>query len=432
MVLYRDMIDGFPEDESLADADEFVLGDNKRATLETVRDNVLAAGAAQFVPQSSGQSPLAAGRTVYLGDSIMLASDTNKDFFSISFPTVASINSQQRLQEVRNSAVGGDSTADMLARFDTDVAAYNPSIVVIMGGTNDSAESVDVDDYAANITALVDRTTQLGATPILLTVPPNDGSSPADRYTRIANYNTWLRYFCASRGIHLIDAYEILVDESDGNYDAAYYFDGTHPNNAGYRAIGEALAAYVNEWCPNTRVPLAKTNLRGNNLVSQGMFLGSITSNVPSGWTASPGTTRTGFAAALDTSDTDIKGNWYVATLTNLADTQTLFQTVSSGIVAGHRYAFCGRVKVESPNDLRVMARILFNGSTAAGYQFRAMNTLTVPFPDGVFYIEATAPGDATTCQVNFQYDDDGGTSADGTVSFAQITLVDLTAAEAA
>ena len=58
----------------------------------------------------------------------------------ISYPTWACYRSGGRLIRVKNAGVPGDTTREMLARFDAAMTPYSPSVVVIMASTNDTKD----------------------------------------------------------------------------------------------------------------------------------------------------------------------------------------------------------------------------------------------------------------------------------------------------
>lgn len=370
------------------------------------------------------QSQLRGNRSVWLGDSIMVSSETVADQRAISIPTYATILSSQRLNYVRNAGVAGDTADEMLARFDTDVGAYSPSIVVILAGTNDTTLSTPIADYATAIEGLVAKCRALGALPILCTIPPNDNVSgtPADRQAQVGRINAYLARFCAQQGLPLVDMFTLLVDETDGEYLSTYFNDGTHPNNAGYAALGALVVDTLDGHLPPVDMWLPGSDVDPNNLITHGCFGGTFSSGIPQGWSVVSSAHRAGVVGTLDQSDTTIKGNWYVQTATASTLTDTTFQTVS-GIVAGHRYAFMGRVKATGmTGGMTVSARLLFGGSTGAGNEFRAMSALGENIDDGVFYIEGECPSGKTDVQVNLQLNP--GT---GVYKLAQLGLYDLT-----
>ncbi len=85
---------------------------------------------------------------------------------------------------VLNRGVPGNTTADAMARFDTDVLAHHPDLTIIQFGINDAAVDVWKDppattsrvalrQYVANLTAMIRQLREAGSQVILMT--PNPG-----------------------------------------------------------------------------------------------------------------------------------------------------------------------------------------------------------------------------------------------------------------
>ena len=67
-----------------------------------------------------------------------------------------------------NAGTGGDTTRELLRRWDEGVALYQPRAVFITIGGNDANPEKDLgaDQYRANLRTLVQRVRELGAVPI--------------------------------------------------------------------------------------------------------------------------------------------------------------------------------------------------------------------------------------------------------------------------
>lgn len=77
--------------------------------------------------------------------------------------------------EVINAGRGGNSSNDLLKRLDADVIAQNPSVVVILVGTNDALNSrklTSIANYRENLETLVARVREAGSQVVLATPPP--------------------------------------------------------------------------------------------------------------------------------------------------------------------------------------------------------------------------------------------------------------------
>ena len=66
-----------------------------------------------------------------------------------------------------NEGIGGNTTQDLLNRFEIAVANQAPDILWIMVGTNDYNQSISKETYAANIRKLIQQSNDLGARTIV-------------------------------------------------------------------------------------------------------------------------------------------------------------------------------------------------------------------------------------------------------------------------
>lgn len=184
-------------------------------------------------------------RVVFLGDSIT-------DGWSINqyFPG----------KPYLNRGIGGQITGQMLGRLKADVLDRKPSVMVLLGGTNDLARGVSLSAIENNITMIADLAAAHSVLPVLASVlpvsdyhadrDPRFKQTPKRRPEDILALNAWLKQFCASRGYVYLDYFSAMVDEK-GMLRADLANDGLHPNAEGYKimaplaeqAIATALAA---------------------------------------------------------------------------------------------------------------------------------------------------------------------------------------------
>jgi len=67
-----------------------------------------------------------------------------------------------------NRGTGGETSQDMLTRFDTDVAPQNPEYVWILAGTNDYWKGLTKAQYKANLNTLISKSKAIGAKVIVI------------------------------------------------------------------------------------------------------------------------------------------------------------------------------------------------------------------------------------------------------------------------
>ncbi len=151
-----------------------------------------------------------------------------------------------------NRGIGGQNTSQMLLRFEDDVAALKPAVVIILGGTNDlrayvgdpaSVGASALARISRNITAMSDIAKGRGFKVVLATLPPvgADREKVSRDGEAIKAVNAWIKAFAAERDYPLADYHAALVGP-DGVLPPALSPDGIHPNADGYAAMRPALA----------------------------------------------------------------------------------------------------------------------------------------------------------------------------------------------
>lgn len=138
--------------------------------------------------------------------------------------------------------IGGQTSGQMLVRFQADVLSLRPQRVHIMAGTNDVAGNggpTSPDAYRNNVIAMTELATANGVEVVLAAIPPanrffwNPSIQPA---RRIAELNAWLKDYAAQQGYRFVDYSPVLTDRLNGMR-SDYSIDGVHPNAAGYAAM---------------------------------------------------------------------------------------------------------------------------------------------------------------------------------------------------
>jgi lysophospholipase L1-like esterase len=166
-------------------------------------------------------------KIVCLGDSI-----TWGGYTSPTYPVLLQIrlNTVSSGWKVINEGVNGDTTAQMLARFQTDVVANNPQYVVIMGGANDPSAATT----ESNIDAMCKLAVANGITPIIMMMTP-DGP-------RCIIVNNWESSYAAASRYSIIDSYTPLNDPNNPSHLLPAYVDhNIHPNALGFTALVNSI-----------------------------------------------------------------------------------------------------------------------------------------------------------------------------------------------
>jgi lysophospholipase L1-like esterase len=183
-------------------------------------------------------------RVVFFGDSITDAWGRSEQT-GVFFPGKPYVN----------RGISGQTTPQMLVRFQQDVVHLQPSAVVILAGTNDIAgntgpttQQMIEDNYAsmANIAEQNDIKVVFASITPAFAYPWKPGIQPVER---IRELNKWLQDFCSKNGYVYLDFYTHMAD-AKGAMLPGLSSDGVHPTAKGYavmaplaeRAIDEALS----------------------------------------------------------------------------------------------------------------------------------------------------------------------------------------------
>jgi lysophospholipase L1-like esterase len=136
-----------------------------------------------------------------------------------------------------NEGIYGQTTAQMLARFNTDVIGHGYKRVVILGGTNDvNIPQVNVSDVAVNLDAMATMAEASGIEVILCKLPPINQSNLTERLTSV---NQEITNLAQSKGLLLVDYFTPLSGHPE------FFKDGVHPNAMGYAVMEDALSEVV-------------------------------------------------------------------------------------------------------------------------------------------------------------------------------------------
>lgn len=153
--------------------------------------------------------------------------------------------------EVRISGICGELTAEMAVRFRRDVLQYQPSHVVMLGGTNDLGWNAEPADIMKNLVKMYElaRASQIGLIPVTvpsIRVDVADGGPDAEAFVgqhleRRAELNGLIRDYAVSKGLTWIDLFSATAEPHTRLLAAEYSNDGLHLTTAGYRLLARLL-----------------------------------------------------------------------------------------------------------------------------------------------------------------------------------------------
>lgn len=137
---------------------------------------------------------------------------------------------------VVNRGVGGEETGLGLARLPSILAIDKPGFVLIMEGTNDATDCLDVSTIVGNLQSMVRIAKAHGSIPVLGTVPPNFRNDPCAQDV-VAEVNALLPGVAAAENVVLADVFGGLNDRS--LFGLAPTRDPLHPNERGYAVMAD-------------------------------------------------------------------------------------------------------------------------------------------------------------------------------------------------
>ena len=142
--------------------------------------------------------------------------------------------------------ISGQVTSQMLCRFQSDVIALRPKMVIIMAGTNDIAQNngcISHEYILQNIQSMCELAKQNKIRPVLCSCLPaaafkwRPEMKPAEDIKRL---NEMIQEYAKANKIKYIDYHSALVDEH-GGLPEKYAADGVHPNMDGYAIMEQIL-----------------------------------------------------------------------------------------------------------------------------------------------------------------------------------------------
>ena len=193
---------------------------------------------------------------VFLGDSIThqcLYTQYVEDYFYTRFPDM-------RLK-LHNAGVGGARAWDALARFDDDVASYEPKYVTILLGMNDGTyrpfHQETFDTYRQDMTELLTQIDAIGAQPVLMTPtmfdaraarvrnPNRDPESTLLYNSVLTYYGTWLREVAVDQGYGFVDMWgplnNLTLQQRKTDPSFTMIVDAVHPDPPGQVVMAVAI-----------------------------------------------------------------------------------------------------------------------------------------------------------------------------------------------
>lgn len=156
-----------------------------------------------------------------------------------------------------NLGISGDTTGGMLARCQTEVFPCEPDAIIILGGVNDIAYTMDYRQVCANMVAMTRQAIVKNLKifiglplPVVPEVMPRIPWDPERNHTKVAAllepYSNFLKHDGTNKGFHIVDFRSQFLN-SDGSPRNELFLDGVHPNAEGHRLMAEVLCRVLED-----------------------------------------------------------------------------------------------------------------------------------------------------------------------------------------
>lgn len=240
--------------------------------------------------------------------------------------------------------VPGDTTAQMLARLDSAVIAYNPTVCHYKGGTNDVGASVETSTTLANIYEAYSRCSGAGIKFIMSNIPPNNSNIANTIKLRDAQFN-----FAAKYGIPCFDPFAEFFNPNTGAWVSGASSDDKHPTPKTQVAASISLKSKLSPlFSQIARFSRPIANIQGFGAFANPLMLKDSNSDgVADEWTQTFGT------PSLD-DDPSFIGKVQNFTDSGAGGTAKFSKTIS--ILPGDKVLFTGKIRKTNDDNVRFLA----------------------------------------------------------------------------
>jgi lysophospholipase L1-like esterase len=144
---------------------------------------------------------------------------------------------------VLNRGINGQRSDEILARFQSDVLSMAPDYVIILAGVNDVYQDLSLESIEENLLTMYKLAIKNKIVPVAATVLPYNTASISESRI-ILELNRWIEDVSTRLGILFCDTNGAVADPKNRNRLRSSP-DELHPDAAGYRRMGEALAKTI-------------------------------------------------------------------------------------------------------------------------------------------------------------------------------------------
>ena len=155
--------------------------------------------------------------------------------------------------ELRNVAVNGYTSEDVIAEELPVLSAFRPTFVTVAIGANDIAQGRGLDAYRVTVRRILDATIAIGARVVVLPQPDWSRSSSAASFgtpdslnESITRFNAALAEEARAKGAQWVDLAPLMAGQAASGMVAG---DGLHPSADAYDAWAAELARVLPSPC---------------------------------------------------------------------------------------------------------------------------------------------------------------------------------------
>lgn len=205
------------------------------------------------------------GKIAFLGDSVTKGTDYGGVTSAQTFASLIGVANGYSTADIINAGVGGNNSAQALARLDTDVISQAPDVCAIMLGNNDcrGSNSLPPATMAENIRQIIVNLRAANIKPVVFSMGFERGTTSV-----IGSYVTYLRALdnvVASEKVDYVDVYrEFAVTNLylDSTIWIAMFADSLHLASSGHQYIADFAARqrFSGVFLADTTTPPPTTN----------------------------------------------------------------------------------------------------------------------------------------------------------------------------
>lgn len=145
---------------------------------------------------------------------------------------------------VLNRGVNGERTDEIAKRFDRDVLAVQPRVLILIAGVNDIYQGRSVESVVTSLAAMYERAKAAGIAVVAGSIVPFNTAAP-DQNARMKAVNDWIRLDATrSHLVRFADTRAAVAHETSPDLLISSP-DELHPSADGYRRMAETLSPVI-------------------------------------------------------------------------------------------------------------------------------------------------------------------------------------------